>query len=405
MRKITFILIAIFSIHCSSQTKYEKDFLEFWDLIDQSYAYFHDKQTNWDEVKVLYAPEFEKVRSSYEFVYLFEKMIYELYDSHITINTNIDSSFQQVPDNSDVWLEYREGAYYIADIREDFTADRAGLKLGMKIESINGVSFDKAVQKEIPISFDSSNKEVLVFIANLVFSGDRTNARKIEVSYDGRKLDLALSQPKRDDENLFNNELLTLKKLDNDIGYIRVNNCLGNNDLVNLFDKAVDQFHDTSGLILDLRETAGGGNTLVARAILGKFLTKERPYQKHVQPHDEREYGVKRSWIEYVSPFGKFYNKPLVVLVGHWTGSVGEALGVAFATFDNATVVGTKMAGLQGGVNCYTLTETNISVCYPFEQIFQVNGESRKSFVPKVQAKSFKETYDLGLKELLKQIK
>ncbi|NER18564.1 S41 family peptidase [Spongiivirga citrea] len=405
MKKITFLLFAMFSISCSSQSKYEKDFLEFWELIDESYAYFHDKQTNWDEVKVLYAPEFKKVESGYEFVYLFEKMIYELYDSHITINTNIDSSFQQVPDKSDAWLEYRDGGYYIVDIREGFTADKAGLEIGMKIESINNIDFDKAVQKELPISFDDHNNEVHVFIANLVFSGDRVNPRKVEVVYKGQKQQFTLENPKRITTDVFNNQMLTTKKLNNNIGYIRVNNCLSNYDLVNHFDKTVDELYDTNGLIIDLRETAGGGNTVVARAILGKFLNKEVPYQKHEQPYEEKQYGVKRSWIEYAFPFRKFYNKPVVVLVGHWTGSVGEALGVAFSTFDNVTVVGTKMAGLQGGVNCQTLTGTNISVCYPFEKIFQVNGESRKSFIPEVHTKSFKETYDIGLKTLEKAIK
>ena len=115
------------------------------------------------------------------------------------------------------------------------------------------------------------------------------------------------------------------------IGYIRFNDSLGDDATVAAFDRALHELRQTRGLVIDLRNTASGGNTSVARGILGRFVQQEQPYQKHVLPSEERETGVRRSWLELVSPRGEFtYSQPVVVLVNRWTGSMGEGLAIGF---------------------------------------------------------------------------
>ena len=70
---------------------------------------------------------------------------------------------------------------------------------------------------------------------------------------------------------------------------------------------------------------------MVAKGILGRFVGREQPYQKHVLPSEERDTGIWRSWLELVSRRGDFiYDRPVVVLVGRWTGSMGEGLAMGF---------------------------------------------------------------------------
>ena len=108
------------------------------------------------------------------------------------------------------------------------------------------------------------------------------------------------------------------------IGYIRLHNSLGDTNLIAAFDSALDSLKSTKGLILDMRDTPSGGNTTVARAIMGRFIDQTMSYQRHSVPAEERAYGVKRSWIEEASPRGSFcYSAPVVVLVDHWTGGQG----------------------------------------------------------------------------------
>jgi C-terminal processing protease CtpA/Prc len=139
-------------------------------------------------------------------------------------------------------------------------------------------------------------------------------------------------------------------------------------------------------MIVDLRDTPGGGNTTVARAILGRFVARELPYQKHVLPSEARETGVARSWLELVTPRGPFqYQRPVAVLVNHWTGSMGEGLAIGFDATGSGIVVGTPMAGLLGATYHFELPHSRIGVNVPAERLFHVNGTPREQFVPSIR--------------------
>lgn len=110
--------------------------------------------------------------------------------------------------------------------------------------------------------------------------------------------------------------------------YFKINNSLGNNNLIAEFDKALDSLFQYKNLIIDLTETPGGGNTNVARAVMGRGTNQLLPYQLH--EFDENQYQTKRHWIEYVTPRKEIYKDNVFVLVGHWTGSMGEGITIGF---------------------------------------------------------------------------
>jgi carboxyl-terminal processing protease len=135
-------------------------------------------------------------------------------------------------------------------------------------------------------------------------------------------------------------------------------------------------------MILDLRETPSGGNTTVARGIMGRFIEKEGFYQKHVLLTEEQRFGVRRSWMELVSTRGVVYKQPLVILVNHWTGSVGEGIAIGFDALKRARIVGTPMAGLNGAMYSYQMPHSKIGLSIPVEQLYHVNGTPREAFRP-----------------------
>jgi len=115
---------------------------------------------------------------------------------------------------------------------------------------------------------------------------------------------------------------MTARILDGNVGYVRIHDALGDTALISAWDSALVVLRGTRGLVLDLRDTPGGGNTTVARAILGRLISEEQPYQRHEHPAEERRYRVRRIWVEHAAPRGPFaYTKPLAVLVGRWTGA------------------------------------------------------------------------------------
>jgi carboxyl-terminal processing protease len=137
----------------------------------------------------------------------------------------------------------------------------------------------------------------------------------------------------------------------------------------------------STGLVLDFRNTPSGGNTTVARGIMGHFVQVEKPYQVHVVPSEERRYGVPRKFVEYVLPLAPYYAGKVVVLGGHWTGSMGEGLLVGFAALGVPTA-GSELADLLGALFNEQLTLSDAKVDLGEEQLLQVNGQPREDFVP-----------------------
>ena len=102
-------------------------------------------------------------------------------------------------------------------------------------------------------------------------------------------------------------------------------------------------------------------------------------------PVEERNTGVRRSWLELVSPRGDVvYSRPVAVLVSRWTGSMGEGLAIGFDATGAGTVVGTRMAGLVGATMPVTLPRTGIGINVPTERLYHVNGTPREEFRPAV---------------------
>ena len=100
--------------------------------------------------------------------------------------------------------------------------------------------------------------------------------------------------------------------------YIKVNNSLGDLKTIDEFDKVIDEFIQYKNLIIDLTETPSGGNTTVARSIMGRFINKTMPYQQH--EFDEKEFDTKRKWVEYVTPRKTQYKGKVFVIVGDVSG-------------------------------------------------------------------------------------
>jgi hypothetical protein len=134
---------------------------------------------------------------------------------------------------------------------------------------------------------------------------------------------------------------------------------------------------DTPGLVLDLSDTAAGGNTSVAEPILGRLVEQRAPYQKG-SPH------AGPPWVREVSPRRWAYRGAVVVLVSHWTASMGEGMAMGLDGLGRVTVVGSPMAGLRGAVITHVLPATGLPYTFPFERLTHVDGTPREQWLPPV---------------------
>jgi carboxyl-terminal processing protease len=389
MRKLFVIPCFLFcsGLHAQKFTtkQFREDFDYFWRTIDSNYSYWDKKQTDWKKVKMLHESQVDTVTSKDGFISVLEKTFYELYDHHASLNTNTSESQRLVPSGADLWAEYINGRPVITEVRLASGADKAGMRAGMEVVAFNEVPVETAMKNFLPQCAREPDGEAKNYALRLLLAGKHSENRKITVRYQNRTEDFYPDQPVNLLERNNYKTDLESKILRGNIGYIVINNALGDDALIAAFDSTLTRLKDTRAMILDLRRTQSGGNTSVARSILGRFISKEGFYQKHELPSEERETGIKRSWVEIVSPKQPTYKNPLVVLVDHWTGSVGEGIAIGFDALKRATIIGTRMAGLNGAVYSFVMPNTYIGFSFPAEKLFHVNGTPRENFKPAVE--------------------
>jgi carboxyl-terminal processing protease len=187
-----------------------------------------------------------------------------------------------------------------------------------------------------------------------------------------------------------NKKLVEAKILNNTTAYIKINDALGNNNSIEEFDKAIDTILQYKNLVIDLTQTPSGGNSTVARCIMGRFISKPLPYQMH--EFDEKQFETKRKWVEYVTPRKAQFEGNLFVLVGHWTGSMAEGIAIGFDGLKRAKIIGTEMAGLLGAINGFMMSETKIGFQIPTERLYHINGTPRENFKPNIVTQNIDET-------------
>ena len=390
MRKLLLLIVGLFSCFslCAQNLttqQYKQDFDYFWRTIDDNYCYWDKKQTDWNEVRKIYGPLVDTVTSKTGFISILEKTFYELYDHHASLNSNTAESQRLVPSGCDLWAEYINGKPTITEVHLNSGADKVGMWPGMEIVMVNDMPVETAMQDFLPKCMKGADGEAKNYALRELLAGKHSVKRKITASYQNQKKDFFPDQPINLLETNNYETAIESKILQGNIGYIVIKNALGNNKLIHVFDSVLTTLMNTKAMILDLRETPSGGNTTVARSRLGRFVTREAFYQKHELTSEEKQFGGKQSWVEIVSPKKPPYKNLLIVLVDHWTGSVGEGIAIGFDALKRGTTIGTRMAGLNGAIYSFAMPNSGIGFSFPAEKLFHVNGTPRENFKPVVE--------------------
>jgi C-terminal processing protease CtpA/Prc len=340
------------------------------------YAYLPDRHLDLARMRALYRPQAEAAVTRGAWIAVLEHVTAELHDHHATLGTNTPSSPQLIPSGTDIWAEYANGKAVITEVRLGSPAEHAGLHAGDEVISVDDVPVGKAVAGAMPKSLTSDDPEARNFVLRTLLAGTHDAPRKIALR-GGRTIALQPYVPPSESRPV------TWKRLEDATGYVRLENSLGDNGTVAALDNALQALHGSKNIILDLRNTPGGGNTDVAEPILGRFIAKTEPYQRVFDPGPGK-HSPEDSWLKTVAPRPPLVNARLIVLVDHWTGSMGEGMAIGLDAMHRATIVGTHMAGLCGGTGEFVLPNTRIAVHFPIERLYHVNGTPRERWLPPV---------------------
>jgi C-terminal processing protease CtpA/Prc len=359
-------------------SSFAQDFDAFCQFVAEKYAYFDVKKTRWDRVCAAYRARAAEAADKSALISVLESALGELYDQHAHLGTSSRTSPRLIPTGADVWAAWQGDAAMIVEVRAESAAARAGLRVGMQVLTIDDQPIAAAAHDREPRFLTEQDDEAHSWALQSVLAG-RQNDQPIRLSVLlGRRAKTIEYVPSISRAP----NLLSFRRLDGDLGYIKFNNSLGDTLTVKAFDEALDQLKDSKGLILDLRDTPSGGNTLVARGIMGRLVQAGFLYQIHELVAEARATGIRRRWAEYVMPRGQPYVAPVVVLVGRWTGSMGEGLAIGLDAVRGAPIVGTPMARLLGALGEMTLPASGIVVRIPTEKLYHINGTPREAFAP-----------------------
>lgn len=312
-----------------------------------------------------------------------EKVLASLADHHAITGSSFSNSYAVIPSFSDLWIEATADEFVVTSVRAGSPAENAGVRSGDILVMLGNKSVAEAVSEYLASFGYSGSTEKYGNAARVLAAGRRDSSR--ELTFKNASGDIySVNLP-----SLYSLERASGLVSSADEGedlIIRFNDSLGNSDTIAAFDKEMAQAAPGQKIVLDLTNTASGGNTVIARAILGWFVTEPRFYQIHELPGEQRATGIARRWIEQVLPReGKFHEGPVEVRVSRWTGSMGEGLAIGFDAI-GACVYGTQMAGLLGAIYDHRLPNSGTVVKLPTERLLHVNGTPREDFIPYADA-------------------
>ncbi|BDS11440.1 S41 family peptidase [Aureispira anguillae] len=381
------------------KNKIKEDLDEIINDIAQNYVYLQEKKVDLNCIKAFYTDAIKNIKSEEETVLFFEYLLDEFYDNHLTLRTNRDASFRLF---APVYTTIVNGQFIISNVWQSQIEGLDKNIIGAEILEFNGVDFEQAIKNFPTHCNDKDFPETKEWIANKILAGRYNKPRILTLKLISQeKIEIDLDKIKIKNES----DLLTSQTIDG-IGIIRINNSLGNDDLVREFDKTLDQLSGTNGLIIDLRNTIFGGDSYEARGIMSRFISEPKPYQMHAYiAKSKNNPDIKRSWVEYVSPRLEQYKKSVVILVGRWTGSMGEGLAIGFEGMGRAEIVGTEMRRLAGEVFDFGFKNQWYGYKLSTRKLYHINGTIREKYLPTHYVKQSTNTNDEILQKGLTLIK
>jgi len=310
-----------------------------------------------------------------------EDVLAALADHHAITAGSLGDSWALVPSYADLWIVADgaagngagDGGYRVDAVREGSPAARAGVAAGDRLTAVDGRPVGQAVAAFWSALGLSETPERRAYAARVLAAGQRDRPRRLRFARAGELTLPSLYAVPRPDRPPLD------VRAEGERTVIRFNDSLGDDGTVAAFDRALAAIPVRWPLVIDLRDTPGGGNTVVARAVMGAFAARATGYQVHELPEEARATGVPRRWVEQVLPRGARRAAP-EVRVGRWTGSMGEGLAAGLAAL-GAHVCGGGMAGLKGAIYDVALPNTGFGFKLPVERLSTTDGRPRERLV------------------------
>jgi carboxyl-terminal processing protease len=205
----------------------------------------------------------------------------------------------------------------IKEVQEGNPGDKAGLKVGDEIRSVDGT--------------DVTSMELTEALNLIRGEEGKTSTLGIVRTENGKEKTLEI---KVTCEKIVN-QSVTYKMLDDGIGYIQISSF--NNETTGQFEEAIQKLEkkEQKGMIVDVRNN-GGGSLSAAIDMLNELLPEGKLITEKSRGKDDKT---------YESTDEKHFDKPMVVLINGNSASASEVFAGTLQDRGAASLVGVKSFG------------------------------------------------------------
>jgi carboxyl-terminal processing protease len=313
-----------------------------WKTINDSYWDPKFGGVDWNAVHEKYLPLGKSTSKNEEFHRLLSRMLGELDQSHFRIiqpkeAVSLHTRAGDI-ENGAIGIDLRwvDGQLLVVQVREDYPAEKAGIRPGYVVEKVNGKASAELLadlRKKNP-GFQLSEEIQRPRAALSEMRGKpeaKTTLEVLDAQDKHVTLDL-VRKPVPLDQGALDFES---RRLDDNIGYIRFNIFLG--DLIEKFDKALHDLQDTKALILDIRGNPGGVGQM-APTIASRLCANDG-----VLGVSHFRYSTES--FKFTGAGAAAYRGKVVLLVDGLSGSTSEVFSGGLQEAGRVTVIGSKTAG------------------------------------------------------------
>lgn len=334
----------------------------YWNMIQYYFPYKNLIEEDWKDVLKEFIPKFAGAENKTDYVMATLEIIARIHDTH----ANIWGYVPELATYKGLYftmpkITFIEGQAVITGFYEKARGEKAGLKIGDIIVSVNGRKTGDIINDELKFTPASNYPTKLRDIACRLL---RSNDKSIEVSYlrDGvvhnATLELYSDLLEQEDKEAF-------KILPGNIGYLYPGT-LNRGEINDLWK----EIEGTKGLIIDMRCYP---SDFIVFTLGEKLIPQPAAFVKFSTGNIEEPGFFTMTPDLYVgrSHNRDYYKGKVIIIVNEQTQSNAEYTTMAFRAAPNAVVIGSTTAGADGNVSKIVLPGgidsmiSGIGVYYP----------------------------------------
>lgn len=317
-------------------------FFRYWNYVEYFFPYKYQMDQKWDLTLEEMMQRFNSCESELDFHLAFKELTVKLNDTHATFGTG--KMFEKFGNKFiPAVVKIIDEKAVITSLHNDSLAKISDIKVGDAITKADGKTISQIIKENRKYVEGSNQPATFKNIYWAIFNGN-TDSLKIDFIRNGKVAVKTIKRYPYQDLKIKQKEKETFKILENNIGYIDIEN-LKIIDLPIIFG----QLKDSKAIVIDLRNYPQEDDI---ESALAEYLNFEEKEGAKLIDTD-LNYPSRYIWRE-TQKCGKTnpnnYKGKVVLLVNEHTQSHGEHTAMFLQTAPHVAIIGSQTAGADGGV-------------------------------------------------------